>query len=241
MGETNVAEQDTSQAAEKASVAEKGSTSAGQTPKTYTEEEHQKDLSDALTKQGREHKVIVDALTSERDSLKTQSSDKQTTLESIQSERDTLKTQLDSLTKDDPEKLNLVKRDNDLRVSEKKIKDDLKALNEEKTTNADKLALADDITRELNVIEIGTDYENPDLARLSQLCNQLHLNTKEEIRKVAGTLWTKKPSEENAEAEKKAASQMKPISGTTQGGKRDLNSLTPDEKLSEGFKALKKK
>jgi len=228
------------QGEETTSVAEKESTSK-KTQETFTAEEHRKGISDALTLQGREHKVILEAITTERDSLKTQVTEKQTSLEEIQTERDAVKSQLDNLTKDSPEKLDLVNRDNALRASEKKIKDDIKTLETSKTANADKLALAEDVTRELSVIEIGTDYEGADLTRLSELATQLKLNTKEEIRKVANTLWTKKAKTEETDESGKKTTKMKAFSGETKGGTEDLSGLSPDEKLKRGFRDLKDK
>lgn len=238
-GEITTEKQDTSQETEKALAAKQESTSK-KTPLTYTEDEYIKGVSDALTTQGREHKVVVEAITSERDTLKSGLAERQTTLESSQSERDTLKTQLDNLTKDAPEKFDLVTRDNELRAQEKKIKDDLKTLTTEQGTHAEKLKLADDVTREITVIAVATDYKDSNMAKLSDLCNQLNLNTEEQIRKVADSLWEKTVTEEKLE-EKKQTTQMKPTIGVTMGGKEDHSGDTPDDKIKEGLAKLKAK
>ena len=103
-------------------------------PKTYTEAELKKSLSDALAKQGREHKKQLEMIANERDSLKTQIQAKEYDIDDVASEREELRKQIDELSKDDPDKFSLVKRDRDLKERERKYKADLRALELEKSS-----------------------------------------------------------------------------------------------------------
>ena len=117
---------ETGQASEEAP----GTTS--QTPATYSEAEMQKAVSDALAKQGREHKAELTLVTSERDSLKGQIATKDSELEDIAEERKGLQSQIDDLTSDDPEKFNLVKKERGLRERESTLKAEKRTLEADK-------------------------------------------------------------------------------------------------------------
>jgi len=200
-------------------------------PKTYTEEEIKKQVSDALAKQGRE----IKSLTKERDS--------------VFSERDTLKTRLSELeSKIDEMELNQVKGDPDLekaykdkrsiqkalreaeeakRKADAEIAEARAKLEEEKGQHAEKLKRADELDQKILVFEIAKK-RGVDLQILEDKVIKYGLQAEEAIDDLAQTLSTGKTV-------------SKPDSGVTSGGKIDFSQMTPRQKIEEGLLQQSKK
>jgi len=242
MGETNVVVQGDPQVTAQTSKGKEGSTST-QTPTTYTKEQVQKFVSDALAEQGRKHKAELEPIITERDTLKS----KLTELSDIQDDRTDLQRRIDELANDDPAKFNLVKKENELRERERKLNKDIgereKKLTESESKHAERIKKADSVEREASILEIVEGYENGDADRLGDAITTfettfgIKVTSDEQIRKVADTLWTKKATG----PPKPEVPPLKPFSGTTDGGSEDTSNLSPREKIELGIEKLKKK
>lgn len=198
-----------------------------QTPATHSEEEMQKAVSDALAKQGREHKAEITLITSERDTLKGQIETKDSELTDIAEERKGLKEQIDDLTSDDPEKFNLVKKERDLRERESTLKAEKRTLEADKLTQQATVKQASDTLREVAIWEIAAEFEGGDPVKLKELCDKFEVSSKEKIQAAAEAMWPKKP-----------APVTPPItsdSGLTSGGGTNIDSLNPEEKIRYGL------
>jgi len=204
-------------------TSEKGAESTSkETPKTYSESEYQKAVSDALAKAGREHKKEVEAIARERDSFKSASEANTAKLTETQDQIKNLEERLDDLTQDDPDKSKLLKELRKLEQNEKTLKEREASLKESETTHAERLTKAERIERETNCAEIAGAYEGGDAARLKRAAEKLNLTTKGQIDDLAATFWTKKEAkkEETAEGET-----IQPDSGATNGGAGDAEFL----------------
>ena len=214
-----------------ASDGNSGSTSQ---PETFTREQLQKFVSDALTDQGRKHKTELEPVIRERDTLKSQLQEKETELTGITEERENLQKQIEELASGDPKKFDLIKKDRELRDRERKLKADAQTLEQSKQAHAERVKLADETLREISVWEIATEYEGGDATKLKGLVDTFGATSEEQIRKVAETLWAKKGATPGASA-------LKPYSGMTTGGTENYDNLKPEEKISKGLELARKK
>jgi len=186
----------------------------------------------------------VDQLVKERHSkldtkihgLETTIADRDKELTAIRDERKSLKKQIDELGSKDPEAFNLVKKEQELRERENKLRDDRDALTKDQETNKDRLALAADTLMEIEVWDISTEYEGGHAVKLKDLCITFDAKTPEQIRKVADTLWQRKQGR---------ASTVQPYSGVTSGGgsesleelvKKPAKNMTYEERLAHQAK-----
>jgi chromosome segregation ATPase len=237
MGETNVTTQGKSTVA--TSGGKEGSTST-QTPKTYTEEQVQKKLSDALAEQGRKHKAELEPIVKERDSFKSQLEANTSDLEANKSEIDKLQAKIDDLASNDPARFDAVKemkalkteRDQ-LRADKRALDADKQALDADKQTHGERIKKAESFERETLIQGMVEDYEGGDFDKLKDFCETFDAKSEEQIRKVADKLWTKKaPEPPNSEAPP-----VKPYTGMTNGGSEKIGDLPP----KQWEEALKKK
>ena len=212
-----------------------GSTS---TPTSYTPEEAGKLVSDALAKQGREHKIVLLPLTAERDTLKGQLASKDGEITDITSDRDELRVKIDDLSSDDPQRFNLVKRESALTTQVNQLRTDRRTLEADKATHAAAKKVTDDSLREITVMDVATakkDAEGKvigDPEKLKDICQSIGAVTEEQIQNVADTLWP--------DAVTAAVPALKILSGATSGGAKDLSGLSADDKIAAGLKQLKK-
>jgi len=213
-------------AKEQTSLGKDGTTSTV-TPKTYTEEAYKKAISDALAKQGRENKVAVETIIKERDTLKGQIRSKEDLLSDITTEREELKKQIDDLSKDDPEKFNIIKKDRELRERENQLKTKLRDLEARETTHGERIKKAEGLEREILIQEIVDEYEGGNFDKLKDLCETLEVTGEDKIRVTADTLWTKKP-------ETPVEPPVKPFSSMTDGG----GQLTEEGRLKQRYPSM---
>ncbi len=218
MDETN-----TNQGDVKTSQDKEGSTSA---PKTYTEEQYKKAISDTLSKAGREKKTVE----TELETVKSQLSNQQKLIDGFEAEKSKLQAQIDELSQDDPDKKRLIKKLNEVDEKEKTLKADRDVLEAEKATHSENIKLAKDTLREVSIWQIAGEFDGGNPEKLKELVEKLNVSDDEQIRVIATTLWAKKEEKEP----------FKPFSGVTSGGGEDLSKLSPDEKLRKGFQKLKK-
>lgn len=213
MGETTESKKGTPPVTGQSSEGKGGSTSQ-ETPETYTKEQTQKLVSDALAEQGRKHKAELDPIVTERDTLKVQIQTKDIAIEDIGNEIKKLQTEIDELAGDDPEKKNLVKKARELREQEQKLKTERTTLDADKQVHQEQITLATNTLREISIWEISAEYEGSDPVKLKALCDKGKVTSEEDIREFADTLWTKKP----VTPAKSVTPPIKADSGTTIGG-----------------------
>ncbi|KKN32956.1 hypothetical protein LCGC14_0808650 [marine sediment metagenome] len=206
-----------------------------QLPESSTPEQVTKLVSDALAKQGREHRAALLPITSERDSLKTQLTGRDGEITDLTGERDDLKAKIDDLASDDPQRFNLVKRESALTTQVNQLRTDRRTLEADKATHATAKKLTDDTLREITVMDVATAKKdasgkaigNPE--QLKEVCEKIGATTEEQIQTVADTLWP--------DAVTPATAALKILSGATSGGAQGLNGLSPEEKVRKGLAA----
>ncbi len=229
MGETIVTKQGTPQSgAGQSSTGKGGSTS---NLETFTKEQMRKLVSDALTEQGRKHKMELDPILKERDDLKSQLQTNTSNLAENKTEIERLQSKIDDLASTDPEKFNAVKELSIAREERRQMQAERRALDVEKQTHGERIKKADDFEREVSILKIVEEYDGGDAAKLSDLCSTLGVKAEEQIRKVADTFWSKKA------AEPESVDSLNPYPGTTSGGSDRIGDLPP----KQWEDALKKK
>jgi uncharacterized protein YdcH (DUF465 family) len=196
-------------------------------PATYSEEDVQKAVSDALAKAGRERKAIED----ENATLKGRVSSFDINLAEIQQDRARLKATLEELGAKDPDKAKVVQKINELDAQIKANKADREKLEAERLQHGEMVKIAAERTRADNIKEIAAKYEGSDAAILKELCDKAGIHDAARIKDIAATLW-KKPVT--------APPAIKPDSGITSGSGIDISKLSPTEKIEYGLAHPKK-
>ncbi len=199
-------------------------------PKTHTDKEVERLVQFAKMETGRGNKVVA----AERDTFKSDLTAKTSELDDVQGEREKLEARIEELSSKDPELNNLEKRDKELRGRERLLKDGIRDLDTNKRNNAARVKKAEDFERETSLQVIVEEYVDSDLTKLKDLCEILEATSEEQIRKVAETLWLKKPSAAPT------ADPSKPYTGVTHGGGIDFKTLSPAEKTKVSLEKLNK-
>ena len=199
------------------SVKKDGSTSAP-VPATYNQEQLEKHTSDALTEQGRKHKVAIDAITFERNDLKV-----------VNDDREELQRQIDNLSSKDPEVNNVSKL-------LKEANDRMKAATKIEQGNSERVLRADKIERAESIKAIVGEFEGGDAAKLAGLCETFNAFSEDQIRTSAATLWGRKFVAPSVTPINPANPPLIPYSGVTSGGQEDWTKLSPDDKIAKGLK-----
>lgn len=244
MGETNEGNQGTPQATGQSSEAGKGGTS---TPRTYTETELQKVISDRLTEQGRTHKAALETVTKERDGLKTQvetltktANDATTAKEETKATIAVLEADLDQALQGAPDAAEIAKLKRELRAEKAKLntetqaeKDAIaaakKALEAEKAEWGQTVEETRAMKLEKDVREVAEGYEGGDAGKLKTACEKAGLKSREQIEAIAGSFWTKKGEQT-----------IVPDSGLTTGVGVDTSKLSPSQKIAYAMAHPKK-
>lgn len=194
-------QKDTSGATQDTSTGTKG-TSGGE-PETLTREQAQKQTSDALSAAGRDAKSLV----AREEAIKAE----QAKITQWQKERDDA--ELESLG-DDPEGRKLFQKRQALRDKEKQLGDDRATLEKEKLEHKAKIEAAEGTEREIVIWEVA-QKQGVDASKLKELSTELNLQTKEQIERVAKEMGAGK-----------AKPTIKPDSGVTTGGDKDLSGMS---------------
>ena len=203
-------------------------------PKLYTQKQFDDFVHMVKSEAGRDRK----AMEVERDQFKSKAEKLESKITVIQSERDKLQSDLEEMSSDDPKKFDIIKRDRELREAQRALQSKADELAEKEKASQAKIKIASETMLEINIWDIAAEYKNSDPIKLKDLCATFGATSEEQIRKVADTMWEKENPAPQTEEQKQAA--LKLVSGKTRGGATDYSSLSPDEKLKEGFRQLKK-
>jgi len=150
----------------------------------------------------------------ERDNLKTQVGTVQSSLDEIQSERDNLQQQIEDLSSNDPQKYDLVKKDKDLRDKQRQLKGRISELDDRETKLGEREGKVSSFEREVLVESIADEYEDGDSAKLKKAVEAFDKPTEEQIRTMAGIIFSGK----TAGGETAAKKPLKADSGKSRGG-----------------------
>lgn len=223
MDETKVANQDTLQTTGQSSgEAKAGSTS--RLAKTYTEEQRRQAVSDALADAGRRHETEIKRLTSERDSFSQIAAE----LAEAKANIDSLTTEIDELSKDDPDKTDLVK----LR---KEAKAKLATLTAQDTALKDREAKVQKFERDRLIAEIADSYttangEDADPDSLLKAADKFKISDRAGLESLAEEKgWKLKTTTEEESSEPSA-----PDNGKSSGG----GEITEEDKLKKRYPSM---
>ena len=213
-------------------------------PKTYSEAEHLKAVSDEKTVSGRLKTQLAD-ITKERDTLKAQAAEATSAVEQTNAKLAELESDLETLTDENASAAEIAKIKKRLVATEEQLKKDFKtkqdALDElkrttesERETFAATVAEAQAMRFHADVFEVAEEYEGGNSERLTAICDTIRESTgktmsREGIKKVADTLWTKKASAEGNEPA------ILNDSGVTSGGSGKLTAERIEKMSAEEY------
>lgn len=177
------------------SVQASGDKGGSTSPRTYSEEEYTKGISDAVTKVGREHKVELRALTTERDTFKGQADQFSKQRQSLTVQINELTQQMVELTKDHPEGINWVKKRQEMQTKLDQLTDKESQLEQREQTATKMMGEAIEVKLEIAAFTVAKDYENGDAVKLKSLAARMKLTSEDDVRELADTIWPKKVSQ----------------------------------------------
>ena len=200
------------------SEGEKG-TSGGE-PETYTKEQAEKLISDALAKAGRTAKQLE----KREAEIKTRDDARQAELDARQKRLDDAEFEA---IKGDPDLETAYKNKKRIGDAQKTLDEDRRKLEAEKLEHADRLKTADDMAREISIWKIAIKH-NADPAVVKEKADYLGATSEEQVEAIAEMIGSKevKPS-------------LKPDSGMTRGGGQDLSSLSGRKLIEKGLEKKK--
>ncbi len=228
--------------ADKESSPEKAEPTPSTPPKIHTEDEIARLIQLAKMDRGREIKEAQ----VERDSYKSKLESQINQYENVLAERDKLQADIEALSSNDPKKFDIVSRDKALKERERELQAKMLKLEAERQAHEANMALANATMREIAAWEVAADYVGGDPMKLKNLSELMNATTKEQIAKLADTLWDKKPAgnkkDDSSDKSKEPAKPVTPFSGRTSGGSRFIyDRKNPNQTLVEGFKSMNKK
>ena len=203
----------------KGSPPEKKEPSPKEPPKTYTQEDVDKQIQFDRMQRGRDWK----SLETERDNLRGQVEDKESKLKVATDKLESLKTQIDELASDDPDKLNLVKK---LREAEGAMEQATAKLKEAEAKEASIAESQQEITkwkRDQLVYTVADEFvtangEPIDFDSFMSAADKFKLGEREDLVLLAETLGFKSKSSKPTAT----PAPTKPYSGITEGGSETL-------------------
>ncbi len=207
----------------------KKETQTQKTARTYTQAEV-----DTITANvGRTIRAELQTVTVERDTLKGQLGEVGTEIETAKQSIEDLNTQIEELSKDDPDKIELVK----LR---REAKAKLATLTARETTLSDREAKAQKFERDQLVFEIAATYitasgEDADPDSLRAAADRFKINDRAGLEALAEEKGWKLKTESGT------PDVNAPDSGKTSGGAMDLNSLSDDDLFRIAYSKKKKR
>lgn len=203
---------------------------APKTPKTYTEDELVKRVSDSLAEAGRKHKLDIASILKERDTFKSEASQAKkeaenatATLNDTKAGIEALESDLATLSETNPDSADIIKLKKEIRTEKSKLASEARAekealaelrktLEKERDDFAGEISEARTMKFEVDVVEVAKEFEGGDVARLKTLCEKAGKLKRSEVEDIAAVLWAKK----GAKAED--AIVLKTDSGVTNGG-----------------------
>ena len=192
-------------------------------------------VSDALAVQGREHKAVLAVVVDERDAIKAQLTAVKGELEDVVSERERLNTRLTELASDDPEIFNLMKAEGELRIQQAELQSGRYKLEADINAHIERINLANDTLREMDIFDIANARTDGDPVRLKEVCATAGVTDREQIEKMAATIWP-----DAATPNPGAATNDIPYSGITSGGGANERALTGTAAVTAGLRKLNK-
>lgn len=178
-------------------------------PKIYTQKQADALVHAVKSESGREKASLEKQVTELTGKLKAKDDE----ISDVNEEIKKLEDRVDGLTKDDPEKFEAVKELRAAREERRQLKTDRRTLEDEKTTHAEQVKVANETMREINIWEISSEFQDADPVKLKGLCDSVGVNSVEQIRQVAETIWAKKEGTPEPKAEA-----PKVYSGESEGG-----------------------
>ena len=225
------------------------------TPKTYSEAEYLKAVSDEKTISGRLKTDLGEAVKERNDfksqveQSKAQIEEATITLKETEDRISNLETDIETATEGNADLIDIQKIKKELRDERKKARQEVrtekeanaelkKTLEGEREQWAGTVAEAQAANFEVDVFEIAEQYvdaagKDVKSERLKSLCEKAGQKKREDIQALADVLWTKK------------GGKKEPVlvgdSGVTTGVGTDTSNLSPREKIDAGIAKLKKK
>ena len=183
MGETKEAKKGTAQGetmtSGQTSSSKKGSTSGGE-PETFTKEQQDKAVSDALSKAGRDAKSLEErgkTLDARDEALKAREAKQK----AWEDERDAEEAEA---AKSDPERLKAYQDRKSLKTERAKLEEDRATFERDKLQHAELIKAATETEKEIAIWEIAIDY-GLDAIELKGRCEELEAETREQMELVA--------------------------------------------------------
>lgn len=200
--------------------------------KTY----RQSEVDAQLAKVGQRMQVKLEAVVAERDSYKSQVETLQKQISESKQSIASLTEDIDAMSKDDPDKIALVKR-------RRELESELSNLKLEKAELATSRNEVMQWKRDQLVYSVADEFvtatgESVDFDFFKNAADKFKLSGREELETLAETMGLK-PKGEVEKPEEPKIPPPKGYSGVTAGGAIDLNSLTPKEKIRMGYSKSK--
>lgn len=186
------------------------------TPETFTKEQVQKSVSDALSGAGRDTKAL-EIREKELDARQQAVQSREADLAKWQKERDDVELEA---AKDNPDLYDAIKLRRATKADQTKLAEDRVNLERDKAQHAAELEAAGATQREISIWEIASK-QNVDASALKELSDDLNLQTTEQIERVARTMT---PSQA-----------ITSVTGVTLGGVTGIEALAKaNEDFAEG-------
>ena len=214
------------------------------TPKTYSEADYLKAVSDERAISGR-FKSDLEKVSKERDTFKSEAAQTKaaveeatSTLEETKGRIAELEADLETALEGNPTMAEVqrikreLKTETDKAIQQAKVKEKaadelIKVTTAERESNAADVAEAREMKAWRFAVEVAEEYEGGDHQKLKAKMDEKNLTTKEDAEWLAGILWTKK-------TEPKGPGFISD-SGVTNGSSEDLNSLSTKELLRKAY------
>lgn len=218
MDETKKGQQDSLPEKGQTSKAEPGTTPGGE-PETFTKEQAQKQVSDALAAAGRDAKSL-ETRGKDLDAREVNLKAEQERITQWQKERDA--EQLEA-ARDNPQLLDQVQQKRQLRDDRTKLNQDRAEFERDKAEHKGVIDAASATQREITIWDIA-QKNGVDAANLKDKCDKFNLQSNEQMEEMAKTMSGTKPAEP-----------LKPDSGETTGGGKDLSGKSPMQLAREAY------
>lgn len=228
MDETERTGQDSLPGTGQASDSKEGTTPGGE-PKTYTDKDIQKIISDAKAEAGREAK----AAKVEADKAKASLTNTENQLNQTKQQLAVLTKRIDDAelegARDNPELINLYQQKQDLRRKEAELEEGKTQLAKDKAEHEAEIEVARSTSREILIWGIATK-RGVDPVRLKDLSAKFNLQSEEQIEEMAQTISTGKTTPSGVEDKTKP---LQPDSGATIGGGELTNEQLEDMPMGQ--------
>ena len=234
--------QDTDQIGDKpkgtASVGGKEITQTQKEAKLYPQSEVDAIVAQATSQAGRKIKVELETVTAERDSLKSQLGTVTAEITEIKQTIEDLNKEIEELSKDDPDKIELVKLRKEARAK-------LATLTAKENTFTERETRVQKSERDQLVYSIASEFVTAsgemtpdDYNRFMEAADKFKLNDQESLTALAVTMGLKPKTEQSSDDNVPEPSA--PDSGKNLGGGIDYDKMGPREKIEAGLKSKKK-